>query len=70
MEILRYELRRKKTCLRCFRPGPRHTNWAVQPRKIRGLTFWIYEVEELYFQCSENKGVDQLHSYHTADLAP
>ena len=26
----------------------------------RGLKFWNYEVEELDYQCSENKGADQL----------
>ena len=26
----------------------------------RGLKFCIYEVEELYYLCSENKGADQL----------
>ena len=34
------------------------TNQAVQARKMaRGWKFWIYKVEELYYQCSENKGV-------------
>ena len=27
----------------------------------RGLKFWIYEVEGLYYLCSKNKGADQLH---------
>ena len=27
----------------------------------RGLKFRIYIVEGLYYQCSENKGADQLH---------
>ena len=40
------------------------TNRAVQPQKmVRGLKFRIYEVEELYYLCSENKGTDQLRSY-------
>ena len=26
----------------------------------RGLKFWIYKVEEMYYPCSENKGDDQL----------
>ena len=34
----------------------------------RGLKFWIYEEEELYYQCSENKGADQLRGYREADL--
>ena len=34
----------------------------------RGLEFWIYEGEGLYYPCSENKGADQLHSYREADL--
>ena len=40
------------------------TNRAVQQQKIaRGLKFHIYEVEGLYYLCSENKGADQLHGY-------
>ena len=34
----------------------------------RGLKFRIYEVEELYFPSSENKGADQLRGYREADL--
>ena len=34
----------------------------------RGLKFRIYEVEGLYFLCSENKGADQLCGYREADL--
>ena len=45
------------------------TNQAVQPQKVaRGLKFLIYEVEGLYYLCSENKGADQLRSYREADL--
>ena len=34
---------------------------AVQAQKMaRGLKFWIWKVEELYYLCSENKGADQL----------
>ena len=36
--------------------------------KARILKFRIYEEEELYYPCSENKGADQLCSYCTADL--
>ena len=37
------------------------TNRAVQPQKMTvGLKFRIYEVEELYYPCSGNKGADQL----------
>ena len=46
-----------------------NTNQAVQLQKMaRGLKFCIYEVEGLYFLCSENKGADQLHGYREADL--
>ena len=46
-----------------------NTNKAVQLQKMaRGLKFRIQEVEELYYLCSENKGVDQLHGYREADL--
>ena len=34
----------------------------------RGLKFRIKEEEGLYYPCSENKGADQLHGYHEADL--
>ena len=34
----------------------------------RGLRFRIWEVEGLYYLCSENKGADQLSSYRKADL--
>ena len=45
------------------------TNRAVQPQKMsRGLIFQYKEVEELYYQCSENKGADQFGSYREADL--
>ena len=45
------------------------TNRAVQPHKmVRGLKFQIYEVEGLYYLCSENKGTDQLRGYREADL--
>ena len=34
-------------------------NRAVQPLEmVRGLKFWIYEVEGLYFLCSESKDAD------------
>ena len=43
------------------------TNRTVQPLKMsRGLKFRIYEVEELYYLCSENKGADQLRDYSCA----
>ena len=42
---------------------------VVQPQKIaRGLKFWIYEEEGLYYLFSENKGADQLRGYREADL--
>ena len=45
------------------------TNQAVQPHKTaRSLKFQIYDVEGLYYPCSENKGVDQLRGYREADL--
>ena len=50
-------------------PTRSDTNQAVQPQKIaRGLKFWILVVEELHYMCGENKGPDQLHGYHKADL--
>ena len=45
------------------------TNQAVQPQKMaRGLKFRIYEVEELFYLFSKNKGADQLRGYPEADL--
>ena len=42
-------------------PNRSDTNQAVQSQKQdRGLTFQIYEEEELYYPCSENEGADQL----------
>ena len=50
-------------------PTRSNTNWAVQLQKIAGgLKFGIYSVEGSYYLCSENKGANQLCSYHTADL--
>ena len=50
-------------------PTRSHTNRAVQPQKMaRGLIFRIWEVEEFYYTCSENKGADQLSGYREADL--
>ena len=35
------------------------TNQAVQPQKMaRGLKFRIYEVERLYYPCSDTNGAD------------
>ena len=36
----------------------------------RGLIFRNQEEEVLYYQCNENKGIDQLRSYREADLRP
>ena len=36
---------------------------AVQTQKtVRGLKFWTWEEEGLYYLCSQNKGADQLGS--------
>ena len=34
----------------------------------RGLKFRIEKDDGLYYLCSENKGADQLHCYHVADV--
>ena len=50
-------------------PTRSDTNQAVQSQEmVRGWKVWIYNVEELYYPCSENKGADQLRSYCEADL--
>ena len=43
-------------------PTSSDTNRAEQliKKMARGLKFRIYEVEGLYYVCSENKGADQL----------
>ena len=44
-------------------------NQTVEPQKMaRDLKFRTYEVEGLYYPCSENKGADQLRGYREADL--
>ena len=46
-----------------------NTHRAVQlQKKARGLKFWIWKVEGLYYLCSENKGADQLCGNREADL--
>ena len=50
-------------------PTRSDTNQAVQLQKMaRGLKFWIWKVEGLYYLCGENKGADQLRGYREADL--
>ena len=52
-----------------FRPGPTDIKRPVQSEnQARGLQVRIYEEERLYYLCSENKDVDQLCSYCTAEL--
>ena len=42
-------------------PNRSDTNRAVQAQKqARSLKFQIYEEDEVYYPCSENKGTDQL----------
>ena len=50
-------------------PNRSDTNLAVQSQKqARGLKFRILEEKEVYYQCNENKGPDQLRRYREADL--
>ena len=43
------------------KPGPTQTKLCNLILKMaRGLKFWIYEEEGLYYLCSENKGAKQL----------
>ena len=50
-------------------PNRSDTNQAAQSQtQARSLKFWIYEEEEVYYPCSENKGADQLRGYREADL--
>ena len=44
-------------------------NRAVQSQKqTRSLKFLVVVEDSLYYQCSENKGTDQLRSYCESDL--
>ena len=59
---------REKACLWDFQPGPSQ-NWLYNHKKAaRGFKFQIYEVEGLYYRCSENKGYDLLHGNCAADV--
>ena len=50
-------------------PSWSDTNQAVQSqRMVRGLKFWIWKVEGMYYLCSEKKGADQLRGYREVDL--
>ena len=50
-------------------PSRSDTNRPVQSQKqARSLKFWICVKEELYYPCSETKGVDQLRGYCEVDL--
>ena len=50
-------------------PTRSYINQAVQSQKqARSLKFRMYEEEELYYLCSENKGADQLRGYREVDL--
>ena len=45
------------------------TYQAVQSQNLaRGLKFWIWEVDELTYLCSENKGTDQMRDHCASDL--
>ena len=61
MGTVSYEPRCEKTGLRGFRPG-------LKQKMARGLKFGIWEVDELYYQYSENKEADQLRGYPEADM--
>ena len=50
-------------------PTRSDTNHAEQLQKMaRGLKFRTQKVEGLNYQCSENKGADQLRGHREADL--
>ena len=40
----------------------RHKPGCAIKKMARGFNFLIWQVEGLYYQCSENKGADQLRS--------
>ena len=50
-------------------PNRSDTNRSVQAQEMaRDRKFQIKKEEELYYQCSGNKGADQLRSYCKADV--
>ena len=49
---------------------PTRTELHKAQKVARGWKFWMLKVKELYYPCSENKGIDQLRSYWEADLPP
>ena len=54
--LVLFELHHEKTMSSGFLTSS-DTNKAIQPqRMVRGLKFWILEVEGLCYLCSENKG--------------
>ena len=59
----KFEPRQEKIYLRGFRPGRTQTGLYSHRRWIELCNFRIYEVDGLYYICSENKGADQLRSY-------
>ena len=68
MYSIYYELCHDKTCLWGSRPGLTQTGLYSHRRWLRGLKCQIWDKEELYYLCSENKGVDQVCGYPAADL--
>ena len=63
------KIRKMSLCVRkptIWVPTRSDTNRPVQSQKmVRGWKFWIWKLEELYYQSSENKGADQLRSICT-----
>ena len=55
--FLQLERRREKTCLRGFRPGPPKTGLYSYRRWLEARDFGFRKK----WDCSENKGTDQLH---------
>ena len=47
---------------------PQYNGVALIQKMGRSLKFRIYELEGLYYLCSENKGEDQLPGFRPADL--
>ena len=45
-----------------------HKPGCTATKMAGGLKLRIWEVEELYYPCSENKGADQLRGHREADL--
>ena len=58
--VRKHELRREKSGLWGFRPGPTQIRLHSLRKWLEALNFVFRKERGLYYPCSENKGADQL----------